>query len=243
MKRQYQKGKMQYKTAGRAGGIFSSSFTIWHQEWKFYKGGGGVKRIEDTSIIWLTLLGFIICCTQMIQRATFPLKYHCFRWIIHAYIGKSWFLGGKRGIKIYVLGELKSPGIKSHTHTQIFLPHSYLHTQEQMCASLQWVFLNTNKEAARQGHGPKLKSHFPASDTAISTPTLTLAPQLWWNSHYGLGKEIVPGWEVNYVAWHKNVEKANSTWFSLGKRFFFCCSNISMLSSHYPRAQFISFSG
>lgn len=90
-----------------------------------------------------------------------------------------------------------------------------------MCTSLRWVFLNTNKKAARQGHGPKLKSHFPASDTAISPLTLTLAPQLWGNSHYGLGKEIVPGWEVNYAAWHKNVEKANSTCFSLGKRFFF----------------------
>lgn len=135
-------------------------------------------------------------------------------------MGKFWFLGGKRGIKIYVLGELKSPGIKSHTHKNIPSPF-YLHTQEQMCTSLQWVFLNTNKKAARQGHGPKLKSHFPASDTAISTLTLTLAPQLWWNSHYGLGKEIVPGWEVNYVTWHKNVEKANSTCFSLGKRFFF----------------------
>lgn len=97
----------------------------------------------------------------------------------------------------------------------------YLHIQKQMCTSLQSMFLNTNKKAARQGHRPKLKSHFPASDTAISTLTLTLAPQLWWNSHYGCGKESVPRWEVNYLAWHKNVEKANSTCFSLGKIFLF----------------------
>ena len=97
----------------------------------------------------------------------------------------------------------------------------YLHIQKQMCTSLHSMFLNTNKKAARQGHGPKLKSHFPASDAAISTLTLTLAPQLWWNSHYDCGKEIVPRWEVNYLAWHKNVEKANSTCFSLGKIFLF----------------------
>lgn len=97
----------------------------------------------------------------------------------------------------------------------------YLHTQEQMCPSPQSMFLNTNKKAAAQGHRPKRKSHFPASDAAISTLTLTLAPQLWWSSHYGRGKEIVPRWEVNYLAWHKNVEKANSTCFSLGKIFLF----------------------
>lgn len=55
----------------------------------------------------------------------------------------------------------------------------HLHIQKQMCTSLQSMFLNTNKKAARQGHRPKLKSHFPASDAAISTLTLTLAPQLW----------------------------------------------------------------
>ena len=191
---------MQYKTAGRA--VFYPLVLPYGTKNGNFIRGGGVKSTEDTSIIWLSLLGFIICCIQMIQRGMFSLKYHCFRCIIHTYMGKSWFLGGKRGIKIYVLGELKSPGIKSHTHKNIPSPF-YLHTQEQMCTSLQWVFLNTNKKAARQGHRPKLKSHFPASDTAISTLTLTLAPQLWWNSHYGLGKEIVPGWEVNYVAWHK----------------------------------------
>lgn len=58
-----------------------------------------------------------------------------------------------------------------------------------MCTSLQSMFLNTNKKTVIQGHRPKLKSHFPPSDTAIST--LTFALQLWQNSHYGCGKEIV----------------------------------------------------
>lgn len=96
-----------------------------------------------------------------------------------------------------------------------------LYSQKQMCLSPQSMFLNTNKKAAAQGHRPKLKSHFPASDTAIPTLTLTLAPQLWWNSQYGCGKEVVPRWEVNYLAWHKNVEKASFTCFSLGKIFLF----------------------
>lgn len=49
----------------------------------------------------------------------------------------------------------------------------HLHTQKQMCKSLQSMYLNTNKKAARQGHRPKVKSHFTASDAAISTLTLT----------------------------------------------------------------------
>lgn len=139
--------------------------------------------------------------------------------VYSTYTGNFLFLGERRKVQIYVLGEIRSLEIESHTHKNI--PSTFhLQAHEQMCTSLQWVFLNTNKKAARQGHRPKLKSHFPASDTAISTLTWTLAPQLWWNSHYGLGNEIVPRWEVNYLACHQNVEKANSTCFSLGKRFF-----------------------
>lgn len=76
-----------------------------------------------------------------------------------------------------------------------------------MCTSLQSMFLNTNKKAVRQEHRLKLKSHFPASDAAISTLTLTLALQLQWSSHNGCGKETVPRWEVNYLAWHKKCWK------------------------------------
>lgn len=154
------------------------------------------------------------------------LKFHLLE-VYNTYTGNFWFLGGRREVQIYVLGELRSPRIESHKN----IPSTFLHAHEQMCTSLQWVFLNTNKKAVRQGHRPKLKSHFPASDTAISILTWTLAPHLWWNSHYGLGTKIVPGWVVNYLACHQNVEKANSICFYLDKRWGSFCSNSSMLPS------------
>lgn len=127
------------------------------------------------------------------------------------------FLAGKKKSECMSWNNGRAQESIAYTHKS--LPYSASTHRNRCATSLQSMFLNTNKKAARQRHRPQWESHFPASDAAISTLTLTLAPQLWWNSHYGCGKEIVPRWEANYLAWHRNVEKANSTCFSLGKIF------------------------
>lgn len=120
-------------------------------------------------------------------------------------------------------GTLESRNLSPHPEK--ILPYS-IDPLRNRCAPLHRHVLNTNKKAATKGHRPKPKSHFPAGDAAISTWTWTLSPQLWRNSHYGCGKEIVPRWEVNYLAWHK--ECGRGKFHLLFSRRDIFCSNISL---------------